>query len=190
MLSKKLPDVSFSSSGEEVVKGNYVPTKSAVIDHGNNLTSISLDSYHHTKGGLMMRQSGESELIGYCTENPLEVLKRAFKDYHVTRFSGYEFFSSDDFRAETPMIGLGISSIPWPYVYGIVYNGELEELLRIEKLEKARRQNPISGEEIQIIIDELTPMKEIWHNPNYVNPNYERVKHDLGQITEVLRGFV
>ena len=98
-----------------------------------------------------MRCTGESTLLGYCTESPKEVLEKAFQNYHITNFDDHHFFGSGDFEPSTPMIGLGIFALENPTAYGINYNGRLERLLQLPGALKAKRKEPISKKDIERI---------------------------------------
>ncbi|MBU1136137.1 MAG: hypothetical protein KJ559_01365 [Nanoarchaeota archaeon] len=131
-----------------------VKYKRAVNSIKDKYTTISLVPYINTTG-VIMRKAGNSTFVDFCEENPLEVLKIAFPDYHVTRFNGYELFSSGDFEKTTPMLGLSISG--FGPVSGI--KGGIEELLKLDEILKVKRDKPISNEDIQRIITHLKLFK-------------------------------
>lgn len=145
-------------------------------------TAVSLIQYHHSTG-LIMRSSGNLTLIGYCIESPKKVLENVFENYYVTRYNGYELFSSGDFESTTPMIGLGINSIEPPNVYGIQYTGRLEELLQLNELLKVKRTKPISSKDLQRIISHLNEKQ----NTIFMNPTNNKI--DKQEIIEVIRRF-
>jgi hypothetical protein len=51
------------------------------------------------------------------------------------------------------MLGLGIFALEQPKVYGINYNGKLEELLQLRELANTKRKDPISDQDIKKIIE-------------------------------------
>ncbi len=156
-----------------------------VVDStAGKFTAISLIPYYTTTG-LIIRSSGKPLLIGYCLDSPRDVLKNVFENYHVTRYNGYELFGQNDLESTTPMLGLGIHPVEPPRVYGIEYNGKLEELLRLDGLSGAKRNSPISSQYIQRIISHLG---EISHM-GFMNPKYGQLKHDKQEIIDVLKTF-
>ncbi len=112
-------------------------------------TAVYLDFYYIPKGDIIMRAHGNRKLMGYCTENPVEVLKITFPEYHITRFHNYSFFSSEDMESTTPMCGLYIKQVD--LMYGI--EGKIEKLLGLEDIIKAKRDKPISKRDVKKIVD-------------------------------------
>ncbi len=147
-------------------------------------TAVSLIPYHHTTG-LIMRSSGKPKLVGYCVESPRDVLETAFENYHVTHYNGYELFSSGDFESTTPMLGLGITPVEPPKVYGIEYNGRLENLLQLDELLKAKRDEPISHQDVQRILAYLNKESDM----GFMNPNNNQYKHDKKEIVDIVKRF-
>jgi len=148
------------------------------------LTEIHLIPYYKSTG-IIMRCTGESTLLGYCTESPKEVLEKAFQNYHITNFDDHHFFGSGDFEPSTPMIGLGIFALENPTAYGINYNGRLERLLQLPGALKAKRKEPISKKDIERIVAYLG--KEDEHG--FLNPNNNQVKHDKKEVITILKKF-
>jgi hypothetical protein len=147
-------------------------------------TAVFLIPYHHTRG-VIMRDSGKATLVGYCVESPRDVLETAFGDYHITRYNGYDLFGGGDFESTTPMLGLGIVPVEPPKVYGIEYNGRLENLLQLDELLKAKRDGPISSQDVQRILAYLSEDS----NHGFMNPNNNQVKHDMQEIIDIVKKF-
>ncbi len=147
-------------------------------------TTVSLISYYHTTG-FSMRSPGKETLVGYCVQSPQEVLEAAFENYHVTCYDGYELFGSEDFESTTPMLGLGISPINPPKIYGIEYNGKLETLLQLDELLNVKRDKPISSQDIQRILDYIGKESK----NGFMNPNNNQKKHDKQEIINIIKRF-
>jgi len=143
-------------------------------------TAVSLVTYFHAKG-IIMRYAENPILLGYCVENPLEVLKSSFPKYHVTRFNGYELFSSEDFESTTPMLGLSIRGVE--PVFGI--EGRIKKLLELDEVLKVKRDKPVSKEDVQRILARLKQRGE----GDFLSPRYKQVKHDKEQIIAIVRQY-
>ena len=141
-------------------------------------TEVYLDPYFHTTG-LITRQSGPSTLLGYCAEDPLEVLRTVFPDYHVTSFNGYSLFGSGDFEPSTPMLGLAME--PIDSVFGI--EGRIEKLLELDELLKVKRKKPISREDVDRIIAHLE--EEDQHS--FLFSDHKQERYNKRQIINVIK---
>jgi len=176
--------VKYSLHNINLKKNKNNQKQNEVINSINEtFTAISLTSYYKTTG-LVMRSSGKTTLIGYCVESPEKTLEILFKDFHITCYKEYNFFSSSDFEPTTPVLGLKIEAIEPPKIYGIEYNGKLEELIELNKLIKAKRETPISQKDVKRIIDYL---KE--EELNIINPNYEQYKSDKQNLINIIKKF-
>ena len=144
-------------------------------------TAVSLVSYHITKN-LIIRIAKDPKLLGYCVENPLEVLRTAFPDYSVTRFNGYELFGSGDFEETTPGVGLSIRGVN--HVFGI--EGRVEKLLELDEVLRIKRDKLVSEEHARRIIEYLGAER---HPLDSVSRTYHQVIHDKKQIIDVLRQY-
>lgn len=161
--------------------------QNSVVDSTKGkFTAVSLIPYCRTTG-IITRYSGKPTLIGYCVESPREVLGAVFEDYHVTRYNGYELFSSKDLKPTTPMLGLGIAPIRPPKVYGIKYTGRLEDLLQLSGLSKVKRGNPISPQDAQRIVAYLSNESE--SERAFTNPNCNQHKRDRKEIIQIVEKF-
>ena len=150
-------------------------------------TAVSLIPYFHTTG-VVMRSSRNEALVGYCLESPGEVLTRTFGRFHVTRYNGYELFGNDDFEATTPMVGLGITPVEQPQAYGIQCTGRLSELLQLEDFIGVRREDPISGKDVQRIIRNLRT-ELINEERDYLDPHVSQKRYDLREILTYMESF-
>ena len=144
-------------------------------------TAVYLDFYYIPKGDIITRAHGNRKLIGYCTENPLEVLKITFPEYHITRFHNYSFFSSEYMESTTPMCGLYIKQID--PMYGT--EGKIEKLLGLEDIIKAKRDKPISKRDVKKIIDHInnTFFVPVFHS------QYKQREYNKKQIIDVLKQY-
>jgi len=127
------------------------------------------------------REAKNATLIGYCVENPLEVFRTAFPDYHVTRFNGYELFGIGDCEPTTPMLGLSISGVE--SVSGV--EKKIEKLLELDEILKAKRDKSISEEDVQRILTYLGGEDRY----ACLGPRYEQVKCDKEQIITAIKNL-
>jgi len=148
------------------------------------VTEVFLIPYYHTRG-FITRLPGESTLVGYCTESPRKVLKTLFPDYNITYYNGYHLFSTGDFEATTPMLGLGIAPVKSQEVYGLKYNGKLEELLQLGDLLKTKRSLPVSKDEVQRILAYLRKKS----NEDFIDLKFKQKQHDKQEIISIISKF-
>jgi hypothetical protein len=163
------------------VKKSTLPCKKIdkIINEG--YCAVSIAEYVHTTG-IIMRDQRNSKLIGYCNENPLDVLEKIFLNYPVVKCEGYQFYGSNDFEKTTPMKGLAIGGIT--PVYGI--NGNISEMLDLDSINNLKRKEPIQKNEIEKIIKHLIPVNPI----NYSVSDYAQQAYNLNQIAGVLKKFI
>ena len=154
-----------------------------VDSNEGKFSAISLKSYTLSRG-IIFRGCNQHNLIGFCRESPIEVLEDIFPDYYVTSFNGYEFFSSQNIDSSLPMLGLGISSINPPTEYGIEYNGNLEGFLKEEVLEKVRRKEPVSSEEVRLILENISKDYSLG-----LDKRSKQMQFDRQQIVDVVKKF-
>lgn len=168
-------------------------------------TVISLCSYYICGGGIITRETGDKKLVGYCTENPLEVLKITFPEYHITKFNEYSFFSSADVKSTTPMYGLEIKQIcpihevKWKIekLLGLKLPGleeitieklfrleeiTIEKLFGLEEIIRAKRDKPISKGDVKKIVDYIGGQSVLFFDPQYKQHEYNKK-----QIIDVLK---
>jgi hypothetical protein len=156
---------------------NYTPVNKSHLTEG--YTVLSVIPYCRTTG-LIMRSARKTQIVGYCVENPVQVLESVFPNYNVTRFYGFEFFDSSDFKKTTPMIGLGIDS--YPMHRGI--KGTLDELLVVEDVDELRRDQPIQKNVLKRIKKNLR--KHYKHQHAVLRPSYKQMKYDIERMIRVL----
>jgi len=171
----------------------YTPSKlempyNPVIDKiKGKAAKVSLVSYVLTRG-ILSRANSESELIGYCEEDPLKVFMLAFPKYFVTRLIGYELFNDSDVSSTVPLIGLDISPAPKKVpVYGLTakINGKAKELFKLDNCLKAKREKPVSNSEIERIISNLK-------SDDYCDAfdaRYDQEKQDTKIIMDAVKKF-
>ena len=164
---------------EPIVK--YTPVNKNALEKG--YTSLKIIPYYHSRG-LIMRSEGKSTIVGYCVENPLEVLERVFPEYHVTAFNGYHLFDTSDFKRTTPMIGLGINK--FPAHRGI--KGTLNELLEVEDVQKLKKNKPIQKAVLNRITKNLKNRTK--HNHLWLSPSFKQLQYDTQKTIEVLKHLI
>lgn len=146
-------------------------------------SSISIEFYVNTTG-VCMRSLRDQKLIGYCVENPLQVLEKVFPTYHVTTVNGYRLFDSGNFESSTPMIGLGINKIE--PVFGI--EGKIDNLIKSDDFLKVKRELEISNKDIQQIINYLGT------NPDpslaFFYPEHNQSKFGKQQVSDIIKKYL
>jgi len=149
-------------------------------------TAVSLVHYGYTIGGIINRIPKKPTLVGFCVESPKKVLETAFQDYYVTHYNSWELFSSNDFEPTTPMLGLGI--VPIKPVFGI--EGKFEQLLQLDELVKVKRDNPISKQDTQRILNYLEhKLGIVCIDPTFMNKTFNKNKLYLQEIIDVVQKF-
>jgi hypothetical protein len=146
MPLRKLMNVVQGSDGPVILpnKSRYDP-----VDNTSQYTSICINQYARTEGGIIQRTLDESKLIGYCTNSPKETLEYLFPNFHITEYKGLELFGYDDFEKQTPMVGLSINGID--KLFGI--NGRVEDFPNNIDVTTALRNEEITDSEVSRIIN-------------------------------------
>ena len=159
---------------------------SVVDSFKDKYSSVSLVPYIITTG-IISRSAGDPTLIGYCTENPLEVLGTAFPNFHVVRLDNYEFFGCIDFEQTDPMLGLSIRSVE--PLTGI--DGRVEQILRSDKAFEAIRDESISVEDIGEIISRLNGkmVGKVDRVHAQMSRSFNQMQDDRLKIVEVLERY-
>lgn len=153
----------------------------------DKFTLISLIEYSLSTE-FVMRTPSERIPLGYVIEPPKHVLETVFPDYHVTEYNEKQLFTNSPSNSNPPMLGLGINPIDRPVVYGIQYTGRLNEILELNKLIKAKRDNPITQEEIKEIIAYLSEPPH--SDGGILNTQRDQTRHDKEEIISVISAFL
>ncbi len=146
----------------------------------NEYSLVSLDEHHISWPHITKTRS---ELLGYCTESPLEVLRKAFKDFRVTSYREWGFFDLNHVSQNSPpIIGIGISSVK--PAYGIT--GKIDEILSMGVIEKARRTKGV--EDAQMILSRLEAVSMESHFRD--EKTREASRTFLLEVGSVLRDYI
>ena len=150
----------------------------AVSSTEGKFTVVSIVPHHITRG-FIHRAEGKRTLVGYCVEDPLEVLKQSLPDYIVSSINGYRFFDSNDMQHPKDLnLALSLRSVD--PVFGI--EGKIKELLELEQVLKAKRDYPFSAEDAEMMIRHLEGYKG-----NPVSRDYKQKIQDISNICMVIR---
>ena len=154
------------------------------IGSTGNFTAVSLIQYNPPTKGFIYIDSKKT-LVGYCVESPREVLETVFQDYSVASYMGYELLDREDFESNTPMLGLTLFTPT--KVYGVEYNGKLEEMLLLEELLKAKREKPVSAKDIRRITKYLGKEDKLdW----FRYPDNDKRKQDKQEIIDIINNRI
>ena len=145
-----------------------------VVDLSGNHSEIYFVEYS-SKNHLGEREPN-SKLIGYCTENPFDVLKIVFPDFNVIRFSDFYFLHPDEAQADLPLKGLGID-FREP-VRGV--QGKLEELNSY--LDRARRTQPLTQADLQQTIEGL----DDYAHHGILLPQFHQTQNTRRKVVDIL----
>ena len=123
-------------------------------------TSIFRAHYYNSTGFIQRcEHSQKRELLGYCSEEPMEVLSVLFPRFHVTGYLGFDFYSTED-RANAPMDGIiiGVERSNGKYGINPVVDGKLSEMLELfeEDFSKIKRKKLLSDSEKLAIVRNIS----------------------------------
>lgn len=156
---------------------NYTP-----VDSEPKHSAIYLERYLHTTG-FIERKRFESQLLGYCAEEPKDILEKAIRFLNVTRYRGHTLIASEHTADKYPKIGLNIDAIV--PVYGI--NGKFDELFRIQTrlFAGTERNVPATKGEISEIIEHIASNDQ----HNILSPNRKQMQFEINELAGVLQRF-
>lgn len=145
------------------------------------ITELTLQNFYISTG-LIMRCQKDSEVIGYINDSPKNVLRKILPNHHITQYKNLALFSSGDFFEDTPLVGLGVLPYTPKNIYGLNYNGNLEEFLKLGRANKALRTIPFQKNQKERIERYLTKEDDCFS----IIKQDERIKNQKKELVEIL----
>jgi len=68
-------------------------------------TQVSIERY---RSSTRIRELDKKQILGYCIEDPQQVLAQVFLDFHVTSYNNWGLFSGSLVEEKDPLTGLSI----------------------------------------------------------------------------------